>query len=60
MFISSPEHEVLKVSCCDQSMSVIHRSSSVVLGQQYTLKAYSSYALWPVDLKLGRKHQVDL
>ena len=29
-FISSPEHEVLKVSCCDLSMFIIHSLSSVV------------------------------
>ena len=28
--ISSPEHEVLMVSYCDQSMSVVRRASSVV------------------------------
>ena len=27
---SSPEHEVLMVSYCDQSMSVVRRPSSVV------------------------------
>ena len=29
-FISSPEHEVLMVSYCDQSVSVVRRASSVV------------------------------
>ena len=29
-FISSPEHEVLMVRYCDQSMSVVCRASSVV------------------------------
>ena len=29
-FISSPEHEVLMVSYCDQSMSVVRRASCVV------------------------------
>ena len=29
-FISSPEHEVLMESCCDQSMSVVCLASSVV------------------------------
>ena len=28
--VSSPEHEVLMVSYCDQSMSVVRRPSSVV------------------------------
>ena len=32
--ISSPEHEVLMVSYCGQSMSVVHRASSVVRRQQ--------------------------
>ena len=26
--VSSPEHEVLSVSCCDGSMSIMHRPSS--------------------------------
>ena len=47
---SSPEHELLKVRCCDWSMSVVWR----------TLKAYSSYTAGPIDLKLGRKHWGDL
>ena len=29
-FVSSPEHEVLMVSYCDQSMSVVRRPSCVV------------------------------
>ena len=29
-FISSPEHKVLKVSYCDQSMSVVPRASSAL------------------------------
>ena len=30
LFISSPEHEVLMVSYCDQSLSVVRRPSCVV------------------------------
>ena len=30
VIFSSPEHEVLMVSYCDQSMSVVRRASSVV------------------------------
>ena len=30
VFFSSPEHEVLMVSYCDQSMSVVRRASFVV------------------------------
>ena len=41
-FISSPEHKVLMVSYCDQSMSVVRRASSVVRRQQFVLKANSS------------------
>ena len=52
-FISSPEHEVLMVSYCGQSMSVIRRAS-------IALKAYSSYTPGPIDLILGRKHRGDL
>ena len=33
-FFSSPEHEVLMVSYCGQSMSVVRRPSSVVRRQQ--------------------------
>ena len=33
-FFSSPEHEVLMVSYCGQSMSVVRRASSVVRRQQ--------------------------
>ena len=48
MFISSPEHEVLMVSYCDQSMSVVRRPSCVVRRQQFVLKANSSYTLGPM------------
>ena len=34
LFISSPEHEVLMVSYCGQSMSVVRRPSCVVRRQQ--------------------------
>ena len=39
---SSHEHEVLMVSYCDQSMSVVRRPSCVVRRQQFVLKANSS------------------
>ena len=54
-FVSSPEHEVLMVSYCGQSMSVIRRAASTV-----ALKAYSSYTPGPIDSILGRKHWGDL
>ena len=61
-FVSSPEHEVLMVSYCGQSMSVVHRPSCVVRHAASTiaLKAYSSYTPGPIDSILGRKHQGDL
>ena len=55
LVISSPEHEVLMVSYCGQSMSVVHRAASTI-----ALKAYSSYTPEPIDWILGRKHQGDL
>ena len=59
---SSPEHEVLMVSYCGQSMSVVHCPSCVVhrAASTIALKAYSSYTPGPIDLILGRKHQGDL
>ena len=54
-FISSPEHEVLMVSFCGQSMSVVRRAASTI-----ALKAYSSYIPGPIDSILGRKHRGDL
>ena len=61
-FISSPQHEVLMVSYCGQSMSVVRRASSVVRRAASTiaLKAYYSYPPGPIDSILGRKHQGDL
>ena len=53
--ISSPEHEVLMVSYCGQSMSVVHHAASTI-----ALKAYSSYTPAPIDSILGRKHRGDL
>ena len=52
---SSPEHEVLMVSYCGQSMSVVRRASSVVRRAASTiaLKAYSSYTPGPIDLMVG-------
>ena len=35
VFVSSPEHEVLKVSCCDRTMSVVRRASSVAHKSAY-------------------------
>ena len=60
--ISSPEHEVLMVSYCGQSMSIVRRPSCVVRHAASTiaLKAYSSYTPGPMDSILGRKHQGDL
>ena len=60
--ISSPEHKVLMVSYCGQSMSVVRRPSSVVRRAASTiaLNAYSSYTPGPIDLILGRKHRGDL
>ena len=52
--ISSPEHKVLMVSYCDQSMSVVRRASSVVRHQQFVLKANSSWTLGPMWFKLHR------
>ena len=68
-FFSSPEHEVLMVSYCGQSMSVVRRALCVVrrpscvvrrAASTIALKAYSSYTPWPIDSILGRKHQGDL
>ena len=53
--ISSPEHEVLKVSYCGQSMSILRRAASRI-----ALEAYTSYTLGPIDLKLSRRHGNDL
>ena len=55
LFVSSPEHEVLMVSYCGQSMSGLRRAASTI-----ALKAYSSYTPGPIDLILGRKHRGDL
>ena len=45
--ISSPEHEMLMVSCCDQSISIVRR-------QHFALNDNSSYILRPVSIKLHR------
>ena len=67
--ISSPEHEVLMVSYCGQSVSVVCRPSCVVrrpscvvrrAASTIALKAYSSNIPGPIDLILGRKHRGDL
>ena len=52
-FVISPEHEVLIVSYCDWSVSVVRCAASTI-----ALKAYSSYTPVLMDSKLGRKHQV--
>ena len=52
---SSPEHEVLMVSYCGQSMSIVRRAASKI-----ALKDYSSYTPELIDLILGRKHRSDL
>ena len=59
---SSSEHEVLMVSYCGQSMSVVRRASCVVRRAASTiaLKAYSSNTPGPIDSILDRKHQGDL
>ena len=57
-FVSSSKHEVLKVSYCDRSISVMRRARSVVRRQYFALKAYF-YSIWPVDSNLGRKHRND-
>ena len=59
---SSPEHEVLMLSYCGQSMSVVHHGSCGVRHAAWTiaLKAYSSYTPGLIDSILGRKHQGDM
>ena len=52
---SSPEHFVLMLSYCGQSMSVVRRAASTI-----ALKAYSSHTPGQIDLILGRKHRGDL
>ena len=52
---NSPEHEVLMVSYCGQSMSVVRRAASTI-----AFKAYSSYTPGPIDSILDRKHRADL
>ena len=54
VIFSSPEHEVLMVSYCDQSMSVVRRASCVVRRQQFVLKANSSWTLGPLSFKLHK------
>ena len=55
LIFSSPEHEVLMVRYCGQSMSVVNRAASTI-----ALKAYSSYTPGPIDSILGRKHWGDM
>ena len=51
---SSSEHEVLMVSYCSQSMSVVRRAASTI-----ALKAYSSYTPGTIDLILALGWLVD-
>ena len=51
---SSPEHKVLKVSYCDQSMSVVRTASTICFKSLLLLHPGS------IDLKLGMKHLGDL
>ena len=53
---SSPKREVLKMSFCGQTMSVVRvrQAASTI-----NLKAYSSYTPVPLDSKLGRKQWGD-
>ena len=53
--ISSPEPQVLMVSYCGQSVSVIRCAAST-----FALKAYYSYTPGPIDSILGMKHWGDL
>ena len=68
-FVKSPEHEVLMVSYCGQSMSVVRCALSVVrrlscvvscAASTIALKAYSSYHPGPIESLLGRKGRGDL
>ena len=51
--ISSPEQEVLKMSYCGQSMSVVPCALSIMrrVVSTIALKAYSSYTSGPIDSK---------
>ena len=51
IIVSSPEHEVLMVSYCGQSVSVVRHPSCVVrhASSIIALKAYSSYTPGPID-----------
>ena len=54
LLVSSPEHVVLMVSYCGQSMSDVRPAASTI-----ALKAYS-YTPGPIHTILGRKHRGDL
>ena len=59
--VSSPEHKVLIVSYCGQSVSILRHASVVPhAASTIALKAYSSYTPRPINLILGRKHRGDL
>ena len=47
--ISSLEHEVLKVSYFDRSISIVHIALSFVWRQQFASKDYSSFTSEPID-----------
>ena len=49
VLFSSPEHEVLKMSYCGQSISVVPHAVSTIC-----FNAYSSYTPGSFDWKLGR------
>ena len=51
---SSTEHEVLMVSCCGHSMSVMCHAASTIASKAY------SYTPGPIDSIHGRKHRGDL
>ena len=55
--INTPEHEVLMVSYCGQSMSVVRRLRAA---STIALKAYSSYTPGPIDSIVGRNYRGDL
>ena len=57
---SSPEHEVLMVRYCGQSMSVVRRPSCGVNNCFNSLLLLHPWANWLDTFVLGRKHRGDL
>ena len=49
---SSHEHEVIRVSYCDQSMSVFHRRRASSSRQQFPINDNSSYTTEPILTRL--------